>query len=152
MSVYNPIQLGRLFIRSHRVTIGLMATWSNYKPVEMVEALWILCRIYCEILMIQLEEIWPTKNWGLENLPTFLSWRVSYIPGSSRCVKFLPFGRFFWWKGKAQFLHAWKIQVYIYIIYMYIRTFQLLKTESQANPKPPKPKTRCFFKGFSGVA
>ena len=34
-----------------------------------------------------------------------------YIPGSSRYVKFLPLVGFF--GEKAQFLHTWKIQVYI---------------------------------------
>ena len=42
-----------------------------------------------------------------------------YIPGSSRYVKFLPFGCFL--AEKAQILHTWKIQVYIYVfIYIYI--------------------------------
>ena len=33
-----------------------------------------------------------------------------YVPGSLKCVKFLPFGLFFC--EKAHILHIWKIQVY----------------------------------------
>ena len=33
-----------------------------------------------------------------------MSYNLNYIPGSSKCVKFLPFGRFFRWKG-TNFTH-----------------------------------------------
>ena len=43
------------------------------------------------------------------------------IPGSSRYVKIMASGKFFLVKSdKAQILNTWKIQVYIYIMYIYI--------------------------------
>ena len=51
-----------------------------------------------------------------------------YIPGSSKCVKFVPFSPTKRYK-KAEILHIWKIQVYyiyiyytsvLYVIYIYI--------------------------------
>ena len=40
---------------------------------------------------------------------------MHFIPGSSRHVNVLPFGRFCFFGEKAQILHTWKIQVCIYL-------------------------------------
>ena len=50
-----------------------------------------------------------------------------HIPGSSKCVKFVPF-RPKKTNQKAEILRMWKIQVYIYIysIYTYVSNVSLL--------------------------
>ena len=73
---------------------------------------------------------WKTRIYRVtgttgKNRPTFTSMATGhryiyiykYIPGSSRYVKFMPFGRFFFGE-KAYILHTWKIQVYIHIDYI----------------------------------
>ena len=57
--------------------------------------------------VVHLDCIW----WKIWTPRFFGDWHSSHIPGSSRYVKFLPFGRFFGWKG-THFTHKRKIQVY----------------------------------------
>ena len=53
---------------------------------------------------------------------------ITFIPGSSKCVQFLPFGRFFFCE-KAQMFHSWKIQVWY--------TGRVRTTPSQLRPFAP---------------